>query len=176
MWRRHVRKDLIPWVLGGVELGDEVLEVGPGPGLTTEQLARRTARLTALEIDHRLATRLRERHVGSNVEVIEGDGAAMPFPDRRFSAVTSFTMLHHVPSVDLQDRLLSEACRVLRPAGVLAGSDSIGGPLFSLAHWGDTMVLSNPDTFAARLEKAGFADVIVERGRSEFRFRARRPI
>ena len=28
---------------------------------------------------------------------------AMPFPDGSFSAVLSFTMLHHVPSVTLQD-------------------------------------------------------------------------
>jgi hypothetical protein len=33
---------------------------------------------------------------------------AMPFPDGSFSAVLSFTMLHHVPSVTLQDQLLSQ--------------------------------------------------------------------
>jgi hypothetical protein len=56
----------------------------------------------------------------------------------------------------------------------LAGSDSVWGPLFALAHWGDTMVLSDPDTFAARLERAGFTGAEVERGRGAFRFRARR--
>src|SRR5262245_34805617 len=88
-WRRHVRRDLLPWVLRGAELGDDVLEVGPGPGLTTESLAERAGRLTALEIDPRLAERLRRRLAGANVAVVRGDATAMPLPDGRFSAVTS---------------------------------------------------------------------------------------
>jgi hypothetical protein len=47
----------------------------------------------------------------TNVEVAEADATAMPFPDGSFSAVLSFTMLHHVPSVTLQDQLLAEAWR-----------------------------------------------------------------
>jgi len=35
-----------------------------------------------------------------------------------------------------------------------------------------TMVPVNPDTFGQRLEAAGFHEVVVERGRGEFRFRA----
>ena len=33
----------------------------------------------------------------------------------------------------------------------------------------------DPDTFASRLEAAGFAEVAVERGWGRFRFRATRP-
>ena len=50
-WKRPVREDLVPAALGGVELGSHVLEVGPGFGPATEALARRAARVTALEID-----------------------------------------------------------------------------------------------------------------------------
>jgi ubiquinone/menaquinone biosynthesis C-methylase UbiE len=39
----------------------------------------------------------------TNVEVVEADATAMPFPDGSFSAVLSLTILHHVPSVTLQD-------------------------------------------------------------------------
>ena len=35
-WRRRLEKQLLPWVLQGVELGDDVLEIGPGPGITTD--------------------------------------------------------------------------------------------------------------------------------------------
>jgi ubiquinone/menaquinone biosynthesis C-methylase UbiE len=176
LWRRHVERELLPWVLTGIDLGDDVLEIGPGPGVTTDVLAARSPRLTALEIDTRLAKALRERTAGSTVEVVEGDGTAMPFPDGRFSAVVSCTMLHHVSSPELQDRLLAEASRVIRPGGVFAGCDSIGSMLFSLAHLGDTMVLVEPGRFRPRLERAGFADIEIERGRRAFRFRARRPV
>ena len=53
-WAATVRDEL-PRVLRGVELGDEVLEVGPGPGLTTDLLRTRVPRLTAIEIDPQLA-------------------------------------------------------------------------------------------------------------------------
>jgi len=173
-WAAAVR-DQLPWVLRGVELGDEVLEVGPGPGLTTDLLRARAPRITAIEIDPRLAEALRQRTLGQGVEVVTGDATAMPFEAARFSAVVSFTMLHHVPSPELQDRLLAEVCRVLRPGGVFAGSDSTASFLFRLAHLGDTMVLVDPDRFASRLQAAGFTDARVQRGKHAFGFRAIRP-
>ena len=102
------------------------------------------------------------------------DATDLPFEDQRFSGAACFTMLHHVPSADLQDRLLGEVHRVLRPGAVVAGSDSTATVLFRLAHLGDTMVLVDPATFAARLEAVGFADVTVDVGERAFRFRGRR--
>src|SRR5215469_3487072 len=125
-WRRRLERDLLPWALEGVELGDDVLEIGPGPGVTTDLLRGRTQRLTALEVDGAAAAELVKRLSGSGVRVIHGDGAAMPFADGSFSGVVSLTMLHHVPTVALQDRLLSEARRVLRPGGVFVGLDGVG--------------------------------------------------
>jgi SAM-dependent methyltransferase len=173
-WAAAVRDEL-PRVLRGVELGDEVLEVGPGPGLTTDLLRTRVPCLTAIEIDPRLAESLRQRTLGQGVEVVTADATAMPFQAARFSAVVSFTMLHHLPSPQSQDRLLAEVCRVLRPGGVFAGSDSTASFLFRLAHLGDTMVLIDPDHFASRLRAAGFTDTRVRRGHRAFAFRATRP-
>lgn len=173
-WAATVR-DQVPWALQGVELGDEVLEVGPGPGLTTDLLRTTVPCLTAIEIDPRLAEALRQRTLGQGVEVVTGDATAMPFESARFSAVVSFTMLHHVPSPQSQDRLLAEVCRVLRPGGVFVGSDSTASILFRLAHLGDTMVLVDPDRFAGRLQAAGFTDTRIQRGHHAFGFRAIRP-
>jgi SAM-dependent methyltransferase len=173
-WAATVR-DQLPQVLRGAELGDEVLEVGPGPGLTTDLLRTRVPRVTAIEIDPLLARALRQRTLGQGVEVVTGDATAMPFGSARFSAVVSFTMLHHVTSPELQDRLLAEVCRVLRPGGVFAGSDSTASFLFRLAHLGDTMMLINPDHFASRLQAAGFTDARVQRGKHAFGFQAIRP-
>jgi SAM-dependent methyltransferase len=94
----------------------------------------------------------------------------------RFSGVVCFTMLHHVPSPELQDRLLGEVARVLRPGGVFAGTDSLGtGLAFRLLHVLDTLVPVAPDGLAARLEHAGLTGSSVERGGRSFRFCARKP-
>jgi hypothetical protein len=42
-------------------------------------------------------------------------------------------------------------------------------------HLYDTLVPINPDTFASRLETAGFRDVLIDANSHAFRFRARRP-
>jgi SAM-dependent methyltransferase len=101
----------------------------------------------------------------------------MPFADARFSAVVCFTMLHHVPSAELQNRLLAEAARVLRPGGMFAGTDSLGtGRAFRLLHVGDTLVPVSPQGMPARMERAGLVEPRVEIGGRSFRFRARRPL
>ena len=166
----------MPWALRGVELGDDVLEIGPGPGLATEQLWVWAPKLTAVEVDSGLADALRSRVAGRNVDVVTGDATAMPFEDGRFSAAVCFTMLHHVPSPELQDRLLAEVHRVLRPGGTFAGSDSTASLLFKLAHLRDTMVLVEPSGFGDRLRAAGFADIAVHPGHGAFRFRAIKPL
>jgi SAM-dependent methyltransferase len=174
-WARQLEETVLPWVIRDYDLGDHLLEIGPGPGLATDLLRKRCQRLTCIEIDAKLATSLKERMAGTNVTVIEGDGTAMPFPDGSFSGAVSMTMLHHVPSAALQDRLLAETFRVLRPGGVFAGSDSTVNLKFRLAHVFDTMVLVDPGSFAKRLEAAGFTDVAVREGKGAFRFRAKKP-
>jgi ubiquinone/menaquinone biosynthesis C-methylase UbiE len=174
-WKRHVREDLVPPAIDGIELGDHVLEVGPGFGPATEVLAAHVPHLTALEIDGDLAARLRER-LGGRVDVIEGDGTAMPFADGQFSAAACFTMLHHVPSAEAQDRLFAEVRRVLSPGGAFAGSDSVGNGIgFALLHIGDIKVLIDPEQLPQRLEAAGFERIEVDCDEETTRFRAYAP-
>ncbi len=174
-WKRHVREELVPPAIDGLELGEDVLEVGPGFGPATEALAARPGRLTALEIDPLLAEPLRRR-LSDRAEIVEGDGTAMPFPDARFSGAACFTMLHHVPSARAQDRLFAEVRRVLRPGAPFAGADSTGrGPGFALLHIGDTKVVIDPRGLPDRLVAAGFENAKVSVGRDSFRFSARRP-
>src|SRR5690242_2297185 len=121
-WRAAVRDLIMPWVLDGVDLGDDALEVGPGFGATTDVLRERVPRLTAVEIDPALASALREKLGGSNVEIVTGDATAMLFEDGRFSSAASFSMLHHVPSAALQDKVFQEVARVLRAGGVFVAT------------------------------------------------------
>ena len=60
-WARLVEDELLPWVLDGCELGNDLLEVGPGPGLTTDVLRYKAARVTAVELDLDLAGKLAGR-------------------------------------------------------------------------------------------------------------------
>jgi ubiquinone/menaquinone biosynthesis C-methylase UbiE len=174
-WSRRVERELVPWGLAGVELGDDVLEVGPGFGATTRVLAGRVRRLSVVELDRRYCERLRAELDGA-VSVIQGDATQLPFPDARFSAVVCFTMLHHIPSVAQQDQAFAEVARVLRAGGTFAGTDSIGvGWLFKAIHIGDTLNLVDPDGLAPRLERAGLEVREVRRGGRSFRWRAAKP-
>jgi hypothetical protein len=74
-WHRIVADRLLPWALRGVELGDHVLEIGPGFGATTRVLARGRQALTVVEIDPALAGRLRDT-LPRTVTVVEGDGTS----------------------------------------------------------------------------------------------------
>lgn len=161
-WADGVKRYIIPGALNGVDIGDDVLEIGPGPGRTTEVLKDMTARLTAVEIDEDLAAALAARLVGMNVTVLHGDGTGLPFPDASFSAALSFTMLHHVPTPEQQDLLFAQARRVLRPGGIFVGVDSLDSPQFRDLHVDDICVPLVPETLEGRLRAAGFADVRVE--------------
>ena len=174
-WRHAIQDQILPWALLDVDLGDNVLEIGPGPGLTSDVLARRVPALTAVEIDGDLAGLLTERFQGTNVTVDNSDATELPYADATFTGAVSFTMLHHVPTIDLQDRLLREVRRVLQPGSVFAGSDSRSSLVFRLAHVADTMVLVDPNGFAERLAAAGFEAPEVQAAKSAFRFRARVP-
>jgi ubiquinone/menaquinone biosynthesis C-methylase UbiE len=177
-WARAVERELLPWGLAGVDLGDDVLEVGPGFGATTRVLARRNGApraLSALDIDRRYCERLR-RELPDSVDVVQGDATEMPFADARFSGVVCFTMLHHLPSTELQDRLLSEVSRVLRAGGVFAGTDSLAtGFVFRLLHLGDTLVPVAPDGLLERMHRAGLIEPRVGASARSFRFRAYKP-
>ena len=171
-WKNQLRDEMVPWVLEGLDLGPDVLELGPGPGFTTDLLRPFCRNLTAIEIDVDYAQPLEQRLRGANVRVVHADATAMPLPDGSFSGAVAFTMLHHVPSQQLQDQLFSEVRRVLRPGAVFAGTDSIPRIFLRLVHIGDTYVPIDSRTLRARLETAGFTNVEIEKGETRFRFRA----
>ena len=124
-WAAHIQDEVLPQATAGVELGTDLLELGPGPGAATEWLRHRVSRLVAVEHEEEAAGRLAGRFAGTNVEVVSGDAAALGYPDASFDTVATCTMLHHVPTRALQDKVLAEAFRVLRPGGTFLGSDSL---------------------------------------------------
>jgi len=173
-WKNVVETRILPWVLEDVDLRGDVLEIGPGPGVTTDLLHGRVQHLTCVEIDRRFADALARRTAGANVTVRCEDATAMSLGSGTFDGAVSLTMLHHVPSAELQDRLLAEVARVLRPGGVFVGADSVYSLGLRVLHLFDTMMLVDPGSFPGRLRAAGFTDVRVDVNRFAFRFSARR--
>ena len=158
-WAAYIQGEVLPQATAGVEPGAELLELGPGPGAATEGLRHRVQRLVAVEHEQDAAQRLAERYAGTNVEVVCGDASALGYPDESFDTVASFTMLHHVPTRALQDRVLAEAFRVLRPGGAFVGSDSLASDDLHHFHEGDTYNPVEPATFLTRLQTAGFGAI-----------------
>ena len=177
-WRLMLEQVVLPFTLndlGYEDLGADVLEVGPGPGLTTDLVRVKVPQLTAVELEQYLAFSLRERLAGTNVEVVHADATAMPFESERFTAAVSLTMLHHVPTADGQDQVLREVRRVLRPGGLLVASDSLASEALADFHAGDVYNPIEPDGLAGRLIAAGFTDVDVRTNPLAWACHARRP-
>jgi SAM-dependent methyltransferase len=175
-WADMLRTDLLPWIEAAGDLGDDVLEIGPGPGLTTDILRRRVHRLTALEVDPTLAEPLRERLVETNVDVICTDATRSGLGSDRFSAATCFSMLHHMPTPAKQDELFTEVIRVLRAGALFVGTDSRDLDVIRAGHGDDTFVPVDPETLDDRLAAAGFVGTTLDVGDYQFRFIARKPV
>jgi SAM-dependent methyltransferase len=171
-WKKMLETDLLPWIVAAGDLGDEVLEIGPGPGLTTDLLRVRAPHVTAVEIDDELAPKLTARLAGTNVDVVHADATDSGLPSDRFSTATCFSMLHHMPESQLHDALFAEVHRMLRPGGRFFGADAVDNEMIRSFHEDDTFVPADPDTLADRLRAAGFADADVTTTEYELRWMA----
>lgn len=168
------RQQLLPWLARDTELGEHVLELGAGPGAATQELGRLAARVTSLEYDHAFAARLSARVNGSNVAIIQGDAANLPFANETFSSAVAILMLHHLPSNELQNRAFAEIYRVLRLGGVFLALDIPDGWLHRVAHIRSTFVPLVPESAIARLKAIGFSKVTTDSRHGGFRIRALR--
>jgi ubiquinone/menaquinone biosynthesis C-methylase UbiE len=160
-WAAHLQTTVLPAVTAAVTLGETLLELGPGPGAATDWLRKRVRRLVAVEHEERAANALRDRFRESNVTIVHGDATALAFPTGSFDSVAAFTMLHHIPTRPLQARLLSEALRVLRPGGVLFGSDSLHSAELHDFHHEDTYNPIEPATLLTLLQALGYVRITI---------------
>ena len=110
----------------------------------------------------------------ANVGVIQGDAAALPFPDSTFSSVLAILLLHHLQSPELQDRAFSESARVLRPGGVFLAFDIPNAWIHRVAHIQSTFVPLELATASKRLTAAGLSHITMDSRSGGFRIRALR--
>ncbi len=94
--------------------GDErALDVGTGAGALALALAPLVREVVGLDPVPELLELARARGA-ANVEFVEGDGTALPFPDGDFDLAGTHRTLHHVGEPEL---VVAELARVTRPGG-----------------------------------------------------------
>lgn len=118
-WRYELEHH-IPACLDDMDVrGLRVLEIGLGQGAEAEQLIRRGARWSGLDLTSTSVRRVRRRLEVRNLphdDVRAGSALDIPWPDSSFDIVFSHGVLHHVPDIlDAQ----AEIHRVLKPGGKL---------------------------------------------------------
>lgn len=158
-WAAYLQDEILKKLLADVDLGTNMLELGPGPGAATEVLRERVHHLSVLELDPAAARELEARFGGGNVTVMVGDCASPDLPDESFDSIGAFTMLHHIPTAVFQRAMLVEAFRVLSPGGVFLGSDSIASNELHQFHADDTYNPVDPSWLLIQLLTIGFRPV-----------------
>jgi ubiquinone/menaquinone biosynthesis C-methylase UbiE len=146
--------------------GERVLEIGPGTGYYTFEMAARLdgGQVDIFDIQQEMidhVMREANRRGITNVEPALGDAQSLPYADGSFDAVVLITVLGEIPD---QDRALAEVTRVLKPGGRLIVGEMFVDPHVvtsgQLRERGERAGLSfarrigGPLAYFARLEKA----------------------
>ena len=108
----------------------QVLEIGPGPGYFSKAVAARIpdGQLTLFDIQREMLLKTRrklERNGCGNYWLVQGNGAALPFPAGVFDVVFMVTVLGEVGDPEV---CMAGAVSVLRPGGLLSVTEQAGDP------------------------------------------------
>ena len=146
--------------------GERVLEIGPGTGYYTFEMADRLdgGQVDIFDIQQEMldhVVREANKRGVTNLQPALGDAQALPYGDASFDAAVLITVLGEIPD---QDRALSEIERVLKPGGRLIVGEMMvdphivtSGKLRERAAGAGLSFerrLGSPLAFFARLEKA----------------------
>jgi arsenite methyltransferase len=113
-----------------LNLGDDVLDIGSGPGFLACEMGDAVGpngSVMGIDPSESMLSIARERPLtdaSAPVQFKPGSATALPFPDGAFDAVTSTQVYEYVDDIPAA---LAEAHRVLRPGGRLLGP-RVGNP------------------------------------------------
>jgi ubiquinone/menaquinone biosynthesis C-methylase UbiE len=126
--RDRLREVLAP------ELGERVLEIGPGTGYYTLDLAAwvgPAGSVRIFDIQQEMLDHTMKRAAESGIDNVEptlGDAASLPYEDASVDAVVLVTVLGETPD---QAAAMSEIARVLTPGGRLVVGELVGDPHYT---------------------------------------------
>ena len=115
-----------PFVLGTLETGERVLDVGSGAGtdsLVAAQMVGSQGRVTGIDMTPQMLAKARAAAAemgATNVDFERGEAERLPFEDASFDVVISNGVIDLVPD---KDAVFSEIHRVLRPGGRIQIAD-----------------------------------------------------
>jgi protein-L-isoaspartate O-methyltransferase len=113
------------------EPGERILEVGPGTGYYTLEVAgwvKPGGRVDILDLQEEMLDHTMRRAQGrglTNVTPTRSDATAMPYGDSTYDAAYLTAVLGEIPD---QDAALRELARVLKPGGRLIVGELLGDP------------------------------------------------
>jgi demethylmenaquinone methyltransferase/2-methoxy-6-polyprenyl-1,4-benzoquinol methylase len=100
--------------------GLRALDLAAGTGDIALALAARGARVTALDLTHRMLQLARAKPGAGALRLVTGDMMALPFPPSSFDLVTTGYGIRNVPRIETA---VAEIRRVLAPGGVVLSLD-----------------------------------------------------
>jgi ubiquinone/menaquinone biosynthesis C-methylase UbiE len=113
--RHHYEIATIRRLLGGAVF-ERSLEIGCGFGRLSPTFAAQSADHTAVDINADALALAQQTY--PHLGFTQVDGYHLPFPDRHFDLVVSWTVLQHVPPDQIHS-MLAEVKRVLAPGGTI---------------------------------------------------------
>lgn len=121
---------------------DRVLEIGPGSGYYSVEVAKKVMQgeLVLLDIQEEMLEKSREKLKALNItnfSTKKSDGKSLPFEDSTFDAIFMVTVFGEIEE---RSSFLSEATRVLKPGGVLSITEHHPDPDFEPAHEVETIL------------------------------------
>jgi len=119
-----------------VKPGDKILEVGSGTGVLAWPLAQAGVLVTSLDNDKEILAMAEDncKLLGANIELVFGDGFALPYPDNSFKLAYSHGLLEHFSDEDIH-RLIKEQLRVAEVVVVGVPLKGCTGAAFGNERW-----------------------------------------
>jgi SAM-dependent methyltransferase len=164
--------------LGGIVSASRVIDVGCGPGLLSESLAKHGASVEGIDFSETMIKQARRRRSGGNFQVANAE--ILPYAEDEFDvAVCCFTSHHFARP----EKVYTELLRVIKPGGCVVvlhpiqaesaafgaifqtlgdvfppekmeAFPELGGPLFNV---------ETPEPYIELLSNCGFTDVMCEK-------------
>lgn len=163
----------LPTEYAGIKEGDVVVDLGSGAGndcFIARAETGETGKIIGIDFAPQMLEKARnnaKKRGYTNVEFLEGDIESMPLPDKTADVVVSNCVLNLLPQ---KDKIFKEIYRVLKVGGHFCISDVVLNGHFPKEFTDNASMYAGciasaiqREDYLSEIEKAGFAEIKVER-------------